>query len=159
MADDMTTPDKALIAYAPYRLCEYSLKIFGKGPNGKDYHVADTRGWGALVGTGGGQGLSEVEAIRIQKQTGQFMVDAMNSAHLLATLVSDDDDNDARLTALLAENEALRADVERKDAALQLARESHGKMLLSDPPQEMWKHRRVDDVIDAALSPARKGDA
>lgn len=72
--------DRQMVAYAPYRLCEYSLKIFGKGLDGQDYHVADTRGWGALVGTGGSQGLSETEAIRIQRQTGQFIVDAMSVA-------------------------------------------------------------------------------
>lgn len=37
-------------------------------------------------------------------------------------------------------------------AALTLARDSHGVSLLTDPPQDAWKARGVDDVIRAALS-------
>lgn len=87
-------------------------------------------------------------------------------------------DDQARLTALLAENEALRAEVERKDAALRLARDSHGKLLLTDPPQGALKRENealreallftlicAENGHDAtantraALSPARKGEA
>lgn len=71
-----------LTAYAPYRLCPYTLKIWGKGQDGDDYHIADTRGWGALTG-GGAQKLDEATAIEVQKATGQFIVDAMN-AHAAA---------------------------------------------------------------------------
>ena len=38
------------------------------------------------------------------------------------------------------------------EAALKLAQSCHGKMLLTDPPKEAWKHHRVDDVIAAALA-------
>lgn len=31
--------------------------------------------------------------------------------------------------------------------ALELARSSHGVLLLSDPPQDPWKTRKVDDAI------------
>ena len=34
------------------------------------------------------------------------------------------------------------------------AENAHGKMLLSDPPQESWKHHRISERIAAALKPA-----
>lgn len=37
-------------------------------------------------------------------------------------------------------------------AALILARDSHGVSLLTDPPQDAWKARNVDEVIRAALA-------
>ncbi len=37
-------------------------------------------------------------------------------------------------------------------AALILARDSHGVMLMTDPPQDAWKARRVDDAIREALA-------
>lgn len=43
-----------------------------------------------------------------------------------------------------AENERLRE-------ALKLALNSHGRMLLSDPPQDPWKVNRVDEVIRELL--------
>lgn len=71
------------------------------------------------------------------------------------------DEAAARLTALLAENEALRAEVERKDAALRRVNAS----------LEAYKARTGKIAFDiaieadraladarAALSPARKGD-
>ena len=48
------------------------------------------------------------------------------------------------LRRLHAENERLRE-------ALKLALNSHGRMLMSDPPQDAWKFNRVDEVINAAL--------
>ncbi|CAB3637170.1 hypothetical protein CEY09_14700 [Achromobacter marplatensis] len=42
--------------------------------------------------------------------------------------------------------------VDKLRAALILARDSHGVVLLSDPPQDAWKARRVDEVIRAALA-------
>ena len=39
--------------------------------------------------------------------------------------------------------------------ALELARDCHGVMLMSDPPQEMWKGRGVDLVISEALEAAK----
>ncbi|MDV2116448.1 hypothetical protein [Alcaligenes faecalis] len=39
--------------------------------------------------------------------------------------------------------------------ALDLARTCHGVMLMSDPPQEMWKSRSVDQVISDALEAAK----
>lgn len=43
-------------------------------------------------------------------------------------------------------------------AALILSRDSHGVSLLTDPPQDAWKARHVDEVIRAAL-PAGQGEA
>ena len=43
-----------------------------------------------------------------------------------------------------AENERLRE-------ALKLALNSHGRMLLTDPPQDPWKVNRVDEVIRELL--------
>lgn len=39
--------------------------------------------------------------------------------------------------------------------ALELARDCHGVMLMSDPPQKMWKGRGVDLVISEALEAAK----
>ncbi len=44
-------------------------------------------------------------------------------------------------------------------AALILARDSHGVALMTDPPQDAWKARRVDEVIRAALAgPTQEGE-
>jgi hypothetical protein len=40
--------------------------------------------------------------------------------------------------------------------ALDLAKRSHGKMLLSDPPQEAWKTYRVDDAIRESTTALRQ---
>ena len=48
------------------------------------------------------------------------------------------------LRRLHAENERLRE-------ALELAFSCHGKVLMSDPPQDAWKFHRVNEVIAAAL--------
>ena len=47
--------------------------------------------------------------------------------------------------------ERLADDNERLREALKLALNSHGRMLMSDPPQDAWKFNRVDEVINAAL--------
>lgn len=46
---------------------------------------------------------------------------------------------------------ALRRNAERLREALKLALNSHGGMLISDPPQDAWKFYRVDEIIVAAL--------
>ena len=40
--------------------------------------------------------------------------------------------------------------------ALDLAKRSHGVMLLSDPPQEAWKFYRVDDAIKKSTTALRQ---
>ncbi|SDS33293.1 hypothetical protein [Pseudomonas sp. bs2935] len=60
-------------------------------------------------------------------------------------LVSDRNELQQRLTA---------AD-ELADLLLGLLREArqhHGVMLMSDPPQDAWKHHRMNERIDAALN-------
>ena len=52
------------------------------------------------------------------------------------------------LSANKSENEA---EIKRLREALKLALNSHGRMLMSDPPQDAWKFNRVDEVINAAL--------
>ena len=37
------------------------------------------------------------------------------------------------------------------------ARQHHGVMLMSDPPQDAWKFHRMNERIDAALKPAEGG--
>lgn len=49
-------------------------KVFDANGN----HVLDIRGWGNLIGKGGGLGLSEEEAEKIQDAYGQRIVDLMN---------------------------------------------------------------------------------
>lgn len=34
------------------------------------------------------------------------------------------------------------------------AEDAHGKMLMSDPPQEAWKYHRISERISAALKPS-----
>lgn len=55
------------------------------------------------------------------------------------------------LSALPEIQATIRANHELR-AALILARDSHGVSLLTDPPQDAWKARRVDEVIRAALA-------
>tara|TARA_R110000868_G_scaffold406132_1_gene686297 strand:+ start:524 stop:775 length:252 start_codon:yes stop_codon:yes gene_type:complete len=50
-----------------------------------------------------------------------------------------------------AKIEALKAENERLREALKLALNSHGRMLLTDPPQDPWKVNRVDEVIRELL--------
>ena len=50
-----------------------------------------------------------------------------------------------------AELHRQHAEIERLREALKLALNSHGRMLMSDPPQDAWKFHRVDEVIAAAL--------
>jgi hypothetical protein len=47
--------------------------------------------------------------------------------------------------------EALRRENERLREALRLAFNSHGRMLLTDPPQDPWKVNRVDEIIRELL--------
>ena len=44
-----------------------------------------------------------------------------------------------------------KAENERMREALKLALTSHGRMLMSDPPQDPWKVNRVDEVIRELL--------
>ena len=62
----------------------------------------------------------------------------------LYLLSSERDATEAALRRLHAENERLRE-------ALKLALNSHGRMLLTDPPQDPWKVNRVDEVIRELL--------
>ena len=55
-----------------------------------------------------------------------------------------DDERMNLIERLADENERLRE-------ALKLALNSHGRMLMSDPPQDAWKFYRVNEVIAAAL--------
>ena len=48
----------------------------------------------------------------------------------------------------MTKDEALQLALE----ALQLAKHSHGIMLLSDPPQEAWKTRQVDFALLKAIN-------
>lgn len=56
-----------------------------------------------------------------------------------------------REEAFLTGVQHLRHENERLREALKLALNSHGRMLMSDPPQDAWKFNRVDEVINAAL--------
>ena len=69
---------------------------------------------------------------------------------------------DAEIAALRKEIEALQAAqaqptglVKQLCDALELAKTCRGAMLMSDPPQEMWKARGVDRVISEALNAAQ----
>jgi len=64
-------------------------------------------------------------------------------------------DSLALASAPVAEDAAYIAQLR---AALILARDSHGVSLLTDPPQDAWKARHVDEVIRAALA-AGQGEA
>lgn len=80
------------------------------------------------------------------------------------------DDVKAGIPARDAEIEALRKELETLQAAqaqptglvkqlcdaLELAKTCHGAILMSDPPQEMWKARGVDRVISEALNAAQE---
>jgi regulator of replication initiation timing len=52
---------------------------------------------------------------------------------------------------LTEENVRLRLKNGRLREALKLAFNSHGRMLLTDPPQDPWKVNRVDEVIRELL--------
>lgn len=66
------------------------------------------------------------------------------------------------IDTLRAQQEADKVDEERKNTdvirmlceTLDLARTCHSAMLMSDPPQEMWKARGVDQAIGKALHAA-----
>ena len=53
---------------------------------------------------------------------------------------------------MTSKDEALKLALE----ALELAKRSHGMMLLSDPPQEAWKTYRVDDSLNRAITVLRE---
>jgi hypothetical protein len=55
------------------------------------------------------------------------------------------------IETLRRDAERLKADNERLRDALKLALNSHGRMLLTDPPQDPWKVNRVDEVIRELL--------
>ena len=57
----------------------------------------------------------------------------------------------ADIHAIVDRQEALRRQNERLREALELAFSCHGKVLMSDPPQDAWKFHRVNEVIAAAL--------
>ena len=40
--------------------------------------------------------------------------------------------------------------------ALELARTSNGRMVMSDPPRDAWKYNRVDEAIREALAKAKE---
>ena len=78
--------------------------------------------------------MSDLEAF--YRLTGEGGMDAKAADELL--------EQHAKIEALKAENERLRE-------ALRLAFNSHGRMLLTDPPQDPWKVNRVDEVIRELL--------
>ena len=44
------------------------------------------------------------------------------------------------------------------EGLLREALSAHGKMILSDPPQEAWKYHRISERISAALKPYEAGE-
>ncbi|MEJ5278744.1 hypothetical protein WH299_05645 [Pseudomonas sp. MYb541] len=64
-------------------------------------------------------------------------------------------------TASLLECGTRRKALERRaDVSVGLLREArqhHGVMLMSDPPQDAWKYHRMNERIDAALKTAEGG--
>jgi hypothetical protein len=40
--------------------------------------------------------------------------------------------------------------------ALESAKNNHGKLLLSDPPQDAWRFHRVDDAVSASITALRQ---
>lgn len=59
-------------------------------------------------------------------------------------------------TALWQEREILRAQLAGQDALLRDIQASHGVLLMTDPPQDPWKVRRISERISAALSASTK---
>ncbi len=57
---------------------------------------------------------------------------------------------------LAEESRAMRVQLAERDALLRDALESHGVMLMSDPPQDPWKTRRIAERINSALSEREK---
>ena len=76
-----------------------------------------------------------------------------------ALRLADDFDRDAKcdlfryleLDKAADELRRQHAEIERLREALKLALNSHGRMLMSDPPQDPWKVNRVDEVIRELL--------
>jgi hypothetical protein len=62
----------------PFRYERLGPAIF----DDKGHKVCDMRGWGFLTGTGGGLGLDEDEAAKIQDAMGQKIADLLNQVHL-----------------------------------------------------------------------------
>jgi hypothetical protein len=56
------------------------------------------------------------------------------------------------------ETKAQAMEIERLREALKLALNSHGRMLMSDPPQDPWKVNRVDEVIRELLQEVPKNE-
>ena len=75
------------------------------------------------------------------------VADSLERPQPYAYLVVDE----ARVRAAVRLLRHLHAENERLREALKLALNSHGRMLMSDPPQDAWKFNRVDEVIVAAL--------
>lgn len=73
-----------------------------------------------------------------------------NVAHATAPL-------QAEVDALRAEVERLKHHAERLEKALRLALNSHGKTLLTDPPQDAWKVNRVEEIGRALLRDQEEG--
>lgn len=52
--------------------------IMGQSPFGGLEHMADIRGWGFLTGRGQALALTEIEAVKAQSETLDWIVEAMN---------------------------------------------------------------------------------
>jgi hypothetical protein len=79
MTDRPKLPPKPPFCSGPFRaLHEESSWIIGESPFGGGEHMLDIRGWGFLTGRGQGLALSDNEAAKAQRETMQWVIDAMN---------------------------------------------------------------------------------
>jgi len=79
MIDRPKLPPLPPFCNGPFRaLHEHSSWIVGESPFGGSEHMLDMRGWGFLTGQGQGLALPNEEAAKAQRETMQWVVDAMN---------------------------------------------------------------------------------
>jgi len=65
----------------PFRVLDGTSWIVGKDKNGDDCHILDQRGWGYLTGKGyAALGLDNLTAAKMQGETQQWVVNALNAA-------------------------------------------------------------------------------
>lgn len=84
-----------------------------------------------------------------QKANARRIVACVN---LLSPFTTEQIENGIDLVALLQQRDELLA-------ALKLALASHGKLLVSDPPQDAWKYNRVDEIGRTAIAKVEGGAA